>query len=130
MYDRTSLIRRLEALSLPEGEYWVVAGAAMVLHGFRAETRDIDLGCSARLADRLERQGYPVARGEDGLRTIRLADDAELFENWLEGAVERIGGVPVVSADGLIRMKRKLGRAKDWADIALIEAAVSAARQT
>lgn len=45
----------------------------------------------------------------------------EIFENWIEGAVEMLGGVPVVCVDGLIRMKRKLGREKDLADIALIE---------
>ena len=39
----------------------------------------------------------------------------------LEGAVEIISGVPVVCIDGLIQMKKKLGREKDLADIALIE---------
>ncbi len=70
MYDKHSLIQRLKELSFPEGEYWVVAGGAMVLHGF------------------------------------------EIFENWLEGTVEVISGVPVVSVDGLIQMKKKLGREK------------------
>ena len=102
----------------------MVAGGAMVLHGFRPQTQDIDLGCSTRLADELERQGYAVSRGEDGARKIRYADDIELFENWIEGAAEIISGVPVVCADGLIQMKRKLGREKDWADIALIEKAI------
>ena len=35
----------------------------------------------------------------------------------------RFYSVPVVSADGLIRMKKKLGREKELADIALIEQA-------
>ena len=35
--------------------------------------------------------------------------------------MEIIGGVPVVSIDGLIEMKKKLGRQKDLEDIALIE---------
>ena len=121
MFDQRSLLQRLRALSLPDRDYWVVAGAAMVLHGFRAQTRDLDLGCSTRLADELERRGYPVSRCEDGSRKIAYADDVEIFENWLEGTVESVNGIPVVSADGLIEMKRKLGRDKDWADIALIE---------
>ncbi len=124
MFDQCALLRRLQTLPFPKEEYWVVAGGAMVLHGFRPQTQDIDLGCSTRLADELERQGYAVSRGEDGARKIRYADDIELFENWIEGAAEIISGVPVVCADGLIQMKRKLGREKDWADIALIEKAI------
>lgn len=121
MFDKASLLQRLRTLSLPEKEYWVVAGAAMVLHGFRSQTHDIDLGCSTRLADKLERQGYTVSRCQDGTRKILYSEHIEIFENWIEGTVETISGVPVVCADGLIQMKKKLDRAKDLADIALIE---------
>ena len=123
MFDQASLLQRLRELSFPEGEYWVVAGGAMVLHGFRAQTHDIDLGCSTLLADELERQGYAVSRCEDGTRKISYSEDVEIFENWIEDGVEIVGGVPVVSVDGLIQMKKKLGREKDLADIALIEKA-------
>lgn len=95
----------------------------MVLHGLRPYTHDIDLGCTTRLADELERQGYAVSRCEDGSRKISYSDHVEIFENWIEGAVEIVSGVPVVCEDGLIQMKKKLGREKDYADIALIEKA-------
>lgn len=121
MFDKSSLIQRLKELSLPEKEYWVVAGGAMVLYGFRPQTRDIDLGCTTLLADRLEQQGCLVFRCEDGNRKIIFSKDIEIFENWLEGTVKIISGVPVVSVDGLIRMKEKLGREKDLVDIALIK---------
>ena len=123
MFDKRALLQQLQELSLPEKEYWVVAGGAMVLHGFRPQTHDIDLGCSTRLADELERRGYAVSRSEDGNRRIAYAENIEIFENWLEGTVEMISGVPCVCVDGLIRMKKKLGREKDSADIALIEKA-------
>ena len=121
MFDKHSLLRCLQALSFPQNEYWVVAGGAMVLHGLRPQTRDIDLGCSTRFADRLEQQGCIVSRCADGTRKIQYSENIEIFENWIEGTVELISGVPVVSLDGLIQMKKKLGRAKDFADIALIE---------
>lgn len=121
MFDKQSLIQCLKGLPFPQREYWVVAGGAMVLHGFRPQTRDIDLGCSTLLADQLEGQGYFVSRCDDGTRKISYAGDVEIFENWLEGAIEILDGVPVVCVDGLIRMKRKLGREKDLADIALIK---------
>ena len=123
MLDRDSLIQRLRELPFPETEYWVVAGGAMVLHGFRPETRDIDLGCTAFLADKLQEQGYSVSCLDDGTRKIAYSEDIEIFENWLEGTVETVSGIPVVSVDGLIQMKKNIGREKDFADIALIERA-------
>ena len=121
MFEKLSLLRRLRKLPFSEKEYWVVAGGAMVLHGFRPQTRDIDLGCTALLADKLERQGYAVSYCEDGTRKILYSENIEIFENWSEDTVEIIDGVPVVSIDGLIEMKKKLGREKDLEDIALIE---------
>ncbi len=120
--NRDTLLQRLKELSLPKEEYWVVAGGAMVLHGFRNETPDIDLGCSTFLADKLEKQGYIISYCEDGNRRIRYSNDVELFENWIEGEVELVSGIPVISIDGLVQMKRKLGREKDLTDILLIEA--------
>lgn len=121
MFDKSSLLQQLQNLSFPQKEYWVVAGGAMVLHGFRPQTPDIDLGCSTLLADQLEQQGYTVSHCEDGSRKILYSENIEIFENWLEDEVEILSGVPVVCVDGLIQMKRKLGREKDFADIALIE---------
>lgn len=84
MFDKQSLIQRLKELSLPEKEYWVVAGGAMVLHGFRSQTQDIDLGCSTLLADKLEQQGYFVSRCDDGTRRILYSEDIEIFETSYE----------------------------------------------
>ena len=122
-FDRDTLLRRIAELPFPKEEYWILSGGAMVLYGFRPRTHDVDLGCTSRLADQLERQGYPVSQRPDEPRKIVYADDVELFENWLDGTVERVSGVPVVSVDGLIRMKQRLGREKDWRDIALIKKA-------
>ena len=121
MFDKNSLIQRLQEIPFSKSEYWVVAGGAMVLHGFRTQSHDIDLGCSTLLADKLEQQGYVVSRCEDETRKILYSENIEIFENWIEDTVEIIGGVPVVSIDGLIKMKKKLGRQKDLEDIALIE---------
>ena len=122
MFDKRSLLQRLKELPFPQKDYWVVAGGAMVLHGFRPQTSDIDLGCSTFLADKLEQQGCRVSRCDDGTRKILYSENIEIYENWIEGTVEMISGVPVVCVEGLIQMKKKLGREKDLADIALIEA--------
>lgn len=92
----------------------------MVLYGLREQTSDIDLGCTSELADYLQEKGFPVEQLPDGTRKIVVAEDVEIFENWLEDRVERFEGIPVISIQGLIWMKRALGREKDFRDIQLI----------
>ena len=120
--NRVELTDRLRKLGLGTEDHWLIMGGAMVLYGLRAETGDIDLGCTRRLADELEEKGYPVITMPDGSRKICLADDVEIFEEWLYDKVEMVEGIPVISLNGLIAMKRSLGREKDMRDIARIEA--------
>lgn len=120
MLDKKQIIARLEELHLDDTKYWLITGGAMVLYGLREQTSDIDLGCTSDLADLLQQEGFPVERMPDGTRKIVVAEDVEIFENWLEDKVERFEGVPVISIQGLIEMKRALGREKDFRDIQLI----------
>ena len=120
MLDKKQIIARLEELHLDDTKYWLITGGAMVLYGLREQTSDIDLGCTSDLADLLQQEGFPVERMPDGTRKIVVAEDVEIFENWLEDRVERFEGVPVISIQGLIEMKRALGREKDFRDIQLI----------
>lgn len=121
MLNRKDIKSLLNEAALSPDEYWVTSGAAMVLHGFREQTRDIDLGCTSRLADELESQGYHTELLGDGSRKIVFSEAIELFENWLEDRVVMLDGLPVVSVNGMIKMKEKLGREKDLEDIELIK---------
>ncbi len=121
MFQKYQIIDRLRKAGFDVGEYWVVAGAAMVLHGVKESTRDIDLGCSSRMADMLQKTGCKVQVLADGTRRIWYDADIELFENWRAGEIESIDSVPVVSLKGIIVMKRQLGREKDLRDIKLIQ---------
>lgn len=119
--NKIELIKRLEKLNLPKEEYWLITGGAMVLYGIKNETNDIDLGCSEKLADELEELGYKTTRMLDGTRKIELEEDIEIFENWLYDKVEIFGNIPVISLNGLVTMKKELGREKDKLDIKRIE---------
>lgn len=119
--NRTELLKRLNKLEIAKEDYWLITGGAMVLYGLREETGDIDLGCTRSLADELEAKGYPVTRTPDGNRKILLADDIEIFEEWLYDRIEVCEGIPVISLNGLIEMKKALGREKDFCDIHLIQ---------
>ena len=120
--NRAELIERVKALPFPKEDYWVITGGAMVLYGLREQTHDIDLGCTARLADELEQQGAEVSIRKDGTRKLVLDGDVEIMENWLYDRVETVEDIPVISLKGLKEMKLSLGREKDLRDVALIDA--------
>ena len=121
MMNKADIIEKLSAFPYDASEYWLITGGAMVLYGIREETSDIDLGCTARLADRLEADGYLHAVRTNGKRWFKVGSDIELFEDWLYDTVTLMDGIPVISIQGLIDMKRSLGREKDARDIGLIE---------
>ena len=122
--ERTDILKQLAALNFDKNEYWVITGGAMVLYGLRPRTHDIDLGCTTKLADELQAAGYAVKYKDDGRRHITYNEDIELLENWLFDKVETVEGCPVISMQGLLKLKKHLGREKDLRDIALIEAAM------
>ena len=122
---KSEIINQLKSLNFLKDEYWVITGTAMVLHGLREHTHDIDLGCSKTLADKLKESGYPCILLDDGTRKITIGDNIEIFENWLYDKVEFVEDIPVISLQGLLQMKKSLGRKKDIKDIKLIELALS-----
>ncbi len=121
MLDRKAILSKIAALGWETKDYWLITGAAMVLHGAKDTTRDIDMGMTTALADRLIRAGASWS-GEPGARKIELDGDVELFENWRAGEIVTLDGVPALSLAGLVEMKTALGRPKDVRDIALIRA--------
>ena len=92
-----------------------------VLYGIREETADIDLGCTPKLADRLEAEGYLYQITPGGNRWFKLGGRWEVFENWLYDSVVTLEGIPVISLKGLREMKLRLGREKDLKDVRLID---------
>ena len=118
--NKAEMTAKLKAFPYDPAEYWVITGGAMVLYGIREETADMDLGCTTALAERLEQEGYLYKVTSDGNRWFKIGEDIEVFENWLYDTTEQICGIPVISLQGLIEMKKQIGREKDFRDIRLI----------
>ena len=119
--NRQEILELLKAFPYDRNEYWVVTGSAMVLYGIKEQAGDIDIGCSVKMADLLESDGYLFGRTKDGNRWFKVGDTIEIFESWLYDSVIRIHDFQVISLNGLIEMKKKIGREKDLRDIGLIE---------
>ena len=62
--DRQEILNRLMAFPYDRDEYWVITGSAMVMYGIKEHAGDIDLGCSVKMADLLESDGYLYAQPE------------------------------------------------------------------
>ena len=120
MLEKGDIIQIVENFDFPRDHYWVTAGAALVLHGVKHSTSDIDIGCTSALFEALIKRGHPTKQMSDGTRTIELAH-VELLEEWRVDQIVYLRTIPVASLDDIIRQKRELGRAKDQADILLIE---------
>ena len=118
--NRQEILEQLKAFPYDRNEYWVITGSAMVIYGIKEQAGDIDLGCSEKMADLLESDGYLFGRTKDGNRWFKVGESIEIFESWLCDSVNEINGFQVVSLNGLIEMKKKIGREKDFRDIELI----------
>lgn len=118
---KEDIILKLHELNLDNNEYWVIAGAAMVLHGLREETTDIDLGCSKKMFNSLISFGYYLDKNELGYRRISLNEEIEFFEDWNVSNIDYIEGIPTASLQSIREMKIQMGREKDIKDIMLID---------
>lgn len=121
MFRKETIKESVSALPLKPGDYCVITGTALVMHGIKEETKDIDISCIKEAFHTLVVQGYPIKQGAFARKVI-YSDDVEIFEDWHVGDIIMIEGVPVASLESVIVMKRQLGREKDWIDIAKIEA--------
>lgn len=119
--------RRLAELALDTNEYRINAGGAMVLHGLREETHDLDIWCTKKLGDTLA-QRCDVQVLPDGTRRFVPAPDVEIYENMLPGETLFLNGIPVAPLEDVLALKRQLNREKDRRDIAVLEAAIAARR--
>lgn len=119
--------RRLAELALDTNEYRINAGGAMVLHGLREETHDLDIWCTKKLGDTLA-QRCDVQVLPDGTRRFVPAPDVEIYENMLPGETVFLNGIPVAPLEDVLALKRQLNREKDRRDIAVLEAAIAARR--
>ncbi|WP_425448840.1 hypothetical protein [Dethiothermospora halolimnae] len=121
MLYKKDIIKILKEVDLPLGEYWLTSGAALVIHGVKEATNDIDLGCTTELIEDFIEEGCKYEVVEDGSRIVEVNDKIEILENWFVDKIEFICGLPVGSLESIKKQKSELGREKDIKDIRLID---------
>lgn len=122
LLHREDILRLLKDLDFLEDGCWLTSGAALVLYGVKEATRDIDLICTAELADQLEQRGFPFRKdGLDGTRIFQINDKIEVLEDWQTDEVIELEGLKIASLLSIRKQKEALGREKDLADLRLID---------
>jgi hypothetical protein len=125
------IVSEVLALELPLGSYVVIGSGTLSAYGIR-EHNDIDLFVTPTLYATLKARGWEECEPKPGFFLARhgsveaspdmatIKGFAPSHEELLSRAVV-LDGVPFMSLPDLIAFKRALGRAKDFADIILIE---------
>ncbi len=108
-------------MELPLNEYWITAGAGLVIHGVKETTRDIDLGCTTHLVELFLKKGCKYIVEKDNTRIVQINDTIEILENWFVDEIVVIDGLPVGSLESIKKQKVQLEREKDIKDIKIID---------
>ena len=121
MLHKEDIIKTIKAMNLPSNKYWITSGAALVIHDVKADTGDIDLGCTTELFDELLKKGYKYKIADDNTRIMAISESVEILENWFVDEIEIIEDLPIGSLESIKKQKAELGREKDFRDIKLID---------
>ena len=131
--NKKELIKRykalLEAFKLTPLDVHVSAGGAMLLHGLREETEDIDISMTKEVYWAIRNTGkYPLKHfslpGLPEIEVIQYKDDIDLHKEDRDVSLEVIDGVACYTLEQLLKQKQMLNREKDQADIIALKDAI------
>ena len=118
---KKDIISILSSFPLSADSYWLVMGAALVMHGVRHETRDLDIGCTHDAFDCLLTSGHHISVSRSGLRKVELDSHISVYEGFFTKDILWIDGIPVSDLESIRTIKSIFGREKDLSDIKLID---------
>lgn len=124
MLNKDKIIMTVSQLRFPQNSFWLVMGGALVMHGVRHTTKDIDIGCNNNLFEQLKSRGYDVSISRSGRERIDYTDLVHVYKDWSVDSINVIDGIPVASLTSIIKDKQSFGRSKDIVDIELIRQAL------
>jgi hypothetical protein len=126
-----NIITKVKKLDLPLGQYVVIGSGIMAQLGLRT-ANDVDIAVTPDLYATLRASGeweeaerYGKIFLKKGVLEINPRLDWESYSTTVEVTIASatiIEGVSFMNLNELVKFKRVLGRAKDLADIVMIEA--------
>lgn len=122
--NKQEMIQILKAEGLNKKDCVVVMGGALLLHGLREESHDIDINVSQETYQSFLDRGYETdlnAIGRHRILVMNGENEIEIFDDGIaEVEYEEIDGVYVQTLESILNWKRILNREKDQKDIEVI----------
>ena len=119
----------LEKENLEAKDVTIGAGGAMIMHGLRQETRDIDTDITDEVFAEIRRRGLPEKEIRPGVFVISYNEVIDLHRKEEFDETQMIDGVCVSTLKSILALKRMLNREKDQADIAKIEEVIASSNK-
>ena len=120
---KEDIIKILKRYNLNPDKYEVISGGAMVLHGYKEWTKDIDISVSKDYyVELLRRFKCDFEKVNDEGECIFYIDNILNFgHSYYHKEHTMIEGIPVQTKENLIALKKMLNRPKDKIELELIK---------
>ncbi len=124
------LVKKLLSLGLPPDDFVVFGSGPLMARGLR-ESHDLDVLARGAAWEKARAAGEPRLSKQGDPAAVFFGGEIEVFGSWgpgvwdVDGLIDGadvIDGIRFATLENVLKWKRLLGRPKDLADIALIEA--------
>lgn len=119
--NKKEILELAKSLELPNEEYCIISGGALVAHGLREQTNDLDIDITQKGFEILKEK-YSLELINEDIKQYKVTDKIECFlVDKLESDIVYIDNYPCESLISIYNFKKRINREKDQADILAIE---------
>lgn len=119
--DKSEYLKKLDALNLEKTRYCILSGGAMMMHGLKKATADIDIKVQPDYFEELK-QRFDFRKSSKYDYLWELGDDIEVaVQDFSEDDVEMIDEYPVIKLELELEWKIKHNRPKDQEAIKILK---------
>ena len=119
--NKKELLELANTLNLSKEEYCIISGGALLLHGLREQTNDLDIDITEEGLDKLK-ENFSVKLINEQKKQYKVTDNIECFlVDKLDSDIKYIDSYPCESLISIYNSKKRLNREKDQKDILAIE---------
>ena len=119
--NKEELFELASSLNLPKEEFSIISGGALVAHGLRERTNDLDIDITQKGFNILKEK-YSLELVLEDIKQYKVTDKIDCFlVDKLESDIVYIDNYPCESLISIYNFKKRINREKDRADILAIE---------
>lgn len=116
--NKEDVIKYLKKLNLNPNDYMVISGTAMVMHGIKEKTNDIDIAVTKECKDMLLKKYNCKENGiYNGFISYNIDDKVDFGLGYYSNEKNYISNIPTQTIGDIIKFKKALKRDKDLKDL-------------